>query len=77
MSFAEVGGFKSKADKILGLSDGPDSQIERQKAGYLAVRTGLVGVATWKKRYFVLKDGFILWYTAKSSSPVFDTKPKG
>lgn len=49
-----------------------------QKEGWLWKRpfTGSAEGA-WQKRYFVLKDSFLLWYDDKVSGVPFNTKPKG
>ncbi|GBG28181.1 Pleckstrin-likey domain-containing family D member 1 [Hondaea fermentalgiana] len=68
----------SKAQEMLGL--GPNSKsrvLEVQRQGFLykkpfsSNRRG-----QWQRRYFVLKDSFLLWYTSKPSS-AFDMYPAG
>jgi hypothetical protein len=69
-------------------SDDPSSLgshllLEIQKSGFLRKkrfsRQGKPG--PWKSRFFVLKDGFLLWYSDKPSKKLlqgtFDPHPKG
>lgn len=51
--------------------------IEMQMAGSLW-KKDTAGSSSWKERYFILKDGYLLYYTEpKSSMMVFDMHPKG
>jgi len=75
-SFHNDDSFKGKADKLLGLNDNSDDQVILvQMSGWL--QKSELNKKSWKKLFFVVKDGFLLWYLSPKADGMFDTKPKG
>ncbi len=73
---------KSKADKLLGLDDPAQQEIKMmvQKAGWVHRQAGRSGgfASSWKKKFAVVKDGFLLFYSAQPAdvdSFPLDVKP--
>mmetsp|Transcript_21580 Transcript_21580/g.38119 ORF Transcript_21580/g.38119 Transcript_21580/m.38119 type:complete len:331 (+) Transcript_21580:317-1309(+) len=80
-SLANGAALGNKAQEMLGLRNKTKTSFQIQRSGYLmkkpfskASKNGVRGA--WQKRYFVLKDSFLFWYSHRSGA-VFDTQPSG
>lgn len=83
----------SKAKALLGLDESKEKVVPRargtvvktslyvQKKGYLSKKPfsakSVVKHQKWQKRWFVLKDSFLIWYKSKPSKGDFDLHPAG
>lgn len=74
------GSFSKKVDKRLGLDKDVAAKMLVQRAGWVQRQAGRPGMfsSPWKKRFAVVKDGFVLFYSnepADATSFPLDTKP--
>lgn len=80
--FVKGAEFGKKAEKFFGLGGGaaetPAGFLQVQREGWLSKKplTGTKAGA-WQKRYFVLKDSFLLWYESKPTQGTFNWRPRG
>ena len=80
--FSKGAEFGKKAEKFFGLGGGAaelaDGFLQVQREGWMHKKP-LAGskAGAWQKRYFILKDSFLLWYDAKPQQGTFNWKPKG
>lgn len=77
--FSKASDLGRKAEKFLGLGASLGNSTPVQREGYL-YKKPLTGSkdGSWQKRYFVLKDSFLLYYDAKPiPAGTFNMRPKG
>lgn len=81
-AFAKHAEFGKKAEKLFGVGDGAgetqQGYLQTQRDGWL-YKKPLQGskAGSWQKRYFILKDSFLLWYDNKPAQGSFNWRPKG